>query len=275
MATAFPSFSAVGAAGDSVIDANSVDVPVAGTPAAGNLLIIHVGNQRAENTWAVPSGWTQISSQVEGMAAFYKIAVGGETTVTVTKTGTTGRCLGRMMLFIDNSQSIPIDVSGSSTTNTTSTMTPVHTNTLWVILAGCFNNDPTFSTYAMATNDPTPWTERYDFAGTSQNAIAGATSSLRTQATATGNVTFVETIGDVASIVFAISPDPNALLSPAVITMTATVQAPSIVGHANVTVSAVVGLTASVNAPTVTTAAPDWVNQSKSSAPTWTNQSKN
>lgn len=243
-------FSAVGTAGASSGDQNAVDVPVAGTPAAGNLLIIHVLNQREENTWATPSGWTLIGSQVRGMAAFYKIAAGGETTVTVTKTGTTGKCLGRMFLFTsDASGTLSIDVSNSDTDLIVPTMTPTKIGTMLVWLAGRADNSGDFSAYAITTDDPGSWTERYEDDAAGQCTIAGATSAIRTATTATGNMTATGSGGNQAGIIIAIGEVVNVTASPSALPLTSALPAIGITTSSIFSVSAI-SLTATLPTPT-------------------------
>lgn len=267
------SWIATSGTGDSVGDANSVNVGVAGTPAAGDFLVIHVLNQRAEDTWATPSGWTIISSQRNGAAAFYKIAAGGEGSVTVTKTGTTGRCLGYMMLFRGEAgATLSLDVSNSDTDLTVSTITPTKSGTVWCWLAGRSDDVSAFSAYAMTTDDPT-WTERYDFDPVSQCTIAGATSSVRSQVTATGNLTATG-LGGNSAIVFAIAQVATASPAAATLSITAAQPASSITTSSNVPVVAV-AITSAIPTPTPTTQQyPVFVNTTKNTAAA-TDTSKN
>lgn len=269
-------WNATGSAGDSVGDANSVDVPVAGTPAAGDLLVIHVVNQRAENTWSTPSGWSSVATQKNGAGAFYKVAAGGETTTTVSKTGTTGRCLGRMMLIRgDTGATLGVDQSSSDTDLTVPGVTPTKGSTLWVWLASSADADSNFSTYAMATDDPGSWTERYeDDSASNQATIAGATSALRSQTTATGNLTASGGATGLAGIVFNVFQTVNTTVSVNAISATSTVNTPSVTTSSTVEVSAI-SASSTVNSPTTTSQEfPVFSNTSKNSASP-SNTSKN
>ena len=267
-------FSAVGSAGASSGDATQVDVPVAGTPAAGNLLVIHVATQTGAPgaVWNTPSGWTQIDVQRSLSAAFYKIATGGETTVTVTRNGFAQKCLGRMMLFTGGT--LTLDASGSAASLTVSTMTPTKENTLWVWLASREDNVGDFSAYAMATDDPGSWTERYEQDEASQMTIAGATSALRPQTTGTGNCTATGSGGTQAGFVFAIGNVENASPAPAALTLASTVNAAGITTTSNVPVSAIT-LTAAQPAPTPSTQEFASFSNTSKHAATATNTAKN
>lgn len=136
------------------------------------------------------------------------------------------------------------------------------------------SNALSISNYAVTTDNPT-WTERFDSARNTDgdsNCIFIATAP-RSATTATGNYTFDvagDGAGDViygAVCLLAVQTPTSVTVSPAVITMTLSVQAPSIVGDANVSPS-VITMTASIQAPTVTTAANPWAETSKT-ATSW------
>lgn len=216
------------------------------------MLTMHVLNQRGESTWATPSGWTPIASQRNGHAAFYKIAVGGETTVNVTKTGTTGKCIGTMMLFRGESgATLSIDASTSDVDLTVPTCTPTKAGTLWVWYAGRSTDSTDFSAYAMTTDDPGSWTERYENDAAGQCSLAAATSAVRSQTSATGDLTASGTGAD-SGIVFAIAQVASASPAVSTLTLTASQPASTITTNSNVPVAAIT-MTAAQPAPAITT----------------------
>ena len=166
------------------------------------------------------------------------------------------------------------DVVAADTTPTfTGGVTPVGSTALLVM--GCFSGTlGTSSAYAVANNNPT-WTERADI---SVNDVEDLSLSVATadyaSASATGDYSLSITDGtESGGYIIAISDSSSVTVSPAVITMTASVQAPSVSGSANVS-PAVITMTATVQAPTVTTPDPDWVNTDKSATTSFTNQDK-
>ena len=135
----------------------------------------------------------------------------------------------------------------------------------------------TASGYAIATSNPT-WTERVEITSTDStpdNNLVIATAS-RPEATATGDfsLTWAADPGESVGHLLSIQETTNVTTSPAVISVVASVQAPTVTGGATVTVSAAISITAAVQAPTVVTAASEVTNTSRSSAPTWVNTSK-
>lgn len=132
--------------------------------------------------------------------------------------------------------------------------------------------DVAFSGYAVANNNPS-WTEAHDFEG-NNSSLAMAYGSY-----ASGNVTgnysaVVNQDGDYVGALVAVTETVSVTVSPAVITATATVQAPSVSAGATVS-PAVITATITVQAPTVSTADPDWRNTDKTDTnPTITNTSK-
>lgn len=201
---------ATGTHAESNGDATSLNVGYAGTPSAGNLMVLFMIDQRDGNpAWQTPSGWSA-GPNTTALSVFWKIAVGGESgSVTVTKNGSSGECGGVMLLFSGADATTPILVSNVSASSlTVSTMTPSVANTLWCWFAGSTDFSGSvgsaFSNYAMATNNPT-WTERDDNGRAGQIAMGVATSTIRTQTTATGNCTASGSgAGQPRAIVFAL-----------------------------------------------------------------------
>lgn len=186
---------ATGSHAESNGDATSLNVGYAGTPSAGQLMVLFMTDQR-DAGWNTPSGWTAgpVSPTNAALAVFWKIAAGGETgSVAVSKKGGAGECAGVMLLFSGADATTPILVSnGSGSSLTVSTMTPSVANTLFCWFAGSVDFSGSvgsaFSAYAMATSNPT-WTERDDNGRAGQIAMGVATSTLRSQTTGTGNCT--------------------------------------------------------------------------------------
>ncbi len=134
----------------------------------------------------------------------------------------------------------------------------------------------TTSAYAIATDDPT-WTERVDFdeAGSADSSLAIATAT-RTETTDTGTfgLTFAGTPTTTIGFILSIQESgAGVTVSPAVIDLTASIQAPAITGGAIVS-PAVITVTASVQAPTVTAGTGKWSNKGKTGTATIANTSK-
>lgn len=259
--------------------ATSIAVPYPSGIQADDLLVLHVAFDGTVATWTTPSGWTQIGSQRNGAAAYYKLATGSETGTLSVTISTTQQLVGAMLRFNQVNTSAPVNVSNSAASLTVSTITPTLTNTLWVYLGGTqANTSLSFSTYAMATNDPSPWTEVYDTnyagGGGSSAAIAAAYSALRTATSASGNISSAATAGSSNSgFAFAINSAPNASVVADVQTVTTSIfDAVTVTGTA-VYNAAVQVLSAVINAATASTPAPKWTNDDKNDA-AWTNEPK-
>lgn len=165
------------------------------------------------------------------------------------------------------------DTDGGTTNNYTPGITPIIANSI-LIMAVASNQASTATTsgYAITTSDPT-WTERLDTTldpGTA-GTFAVATGP-RAEVTATGDflAIFSGTVTSSSAILASIVEATSVTPTPAVVTMTVSVQAPAI---STIGFPAVITMTVSVQAPSVTAGAGDWSNQSKSSN-TWTNQPK-
>lgn len=272
-------YGSAGTHAESNSDVRSLNVPYPSTVNADDILILHVLNQRGESFDSV-TGFTQIA-EANGSGAWYKVATGSETgNIAVGYSGgSTGEMTGRMFRFTGAYTTDPIDVSNSASSTTVTTITPTVTNGIFVWLAGCRNltgtNTDRVSSYAMVTSDPTPWTEIYDQGRDNQVNIAGAYSAIRSAATATGNftATYSGTAADTSGICFNVVPNPNATATPAVITLTATVNSPAV--GASAVVGSAISLTTTVNAATASATDPKWVNTNKTdTSPTITNTPK-
>lgn len=243
----------------------TLNVPYAGSPSYGNLMVIHVQTQSGAD-FTTPSGWTRIGPEPNDGSVFWKIAAGGETgSVAVTSSSGSSAIRGVMMLFEGSDPVNPINISATDTDYTIATVTPTVAGTLWVLLAGCNNatGTPTYSAYAMATDNPT-WTERYDSASSGQIAIAAATSTIRSAITATGNctVTVTGTANGQNAFVFAIAPGSDVAIAPDLLTLTSTFGEPAFTPN-------VIEMNATLNGGDVAR----WSQKSKPTT-TWTNTDK-
>jgi hypothetical protein len=145
-----------------------------------------------------------------------------------------------MMLFVpDTGGTLSLDASQSDVDLTLATVTPTKINTLWVWLAGRNDDAGDFSAYAMTTDDPGTWTERYEQDAVGQCTIAGASSAIRSQTSATGNLTATGSGGIQAGIVFAIGQVLNANPAATAQALTSAQLASTIETSSNVPVSAI------------------------------------
>lgn len=257
---------------------------------AGDYMVAIIGTSSGNAVEAI-SGWTLLGEQANGGDA--RLIVYGKTadssdasasdfTFAVhTGNGSSNDGMGGALIAISGTQPLTngafIDFGTSNGTNHTYTggITPTVANSILIMAMWGHGSTPaTVSNYAITTDNPT-WTERFDDAeavGTSDYLFAVATAP-RTEVTATGNFTLDSTQSyDTAGVLLAVLEAQNVTASPAVITMTATVQGPSVSGGATVSTT-VITMTATVQAPTVTTSLPTWSNTDKSSS-SWTNLDK-
>lgn len=174
-------------------------------------------------------------------------------------------------------------IRSDTTPSYDNTITQTFPDSLLLFLVTAVDNAASGSvaSYAITTDNPT-WTERYDSyassdafggAGYGDGLMAGATA-MRTQTTATGNssVTLTNFNGSIG-VLLVIPPVVNITISPTVFTNTFSIQAPTVTGGANVTISAAVSATFSVQAPTVSLPTPTVRNTDKN-ASTFTNPNK-
>lgn len=249
----------------------------------GDYLTAHIvyGKNAGEPTITPPTGFTSLKKENGETSSVHqvwgKVADAGDAaagTFTFSWTGNQNN-RGGMLRITGQKTSTPADVTNSvfsnsnSATITITTVTPTDANSLFILSGGILSTE-TFSAYAMATDNPT-WVEDVDVNDNPSLFIAHA---FRPQSTASGNITITQSASDHASaIVVVIRPQPvNVTISPAVVTAIFSVLAVAVTGSANVSPS-VLSLVASVQAPTVTTAAAKWTNVSKNTA-TFTNATK-
>lgn len=272
---------------------------------AGDLMIVHL-TQCSNITGATmgfntPTDWTSLGSDTADsggstvkMSVFRKVATAGDVSAGSTvfaRSGSNDAWTNYSAYRIDgqgDASGIQIafdDVVGDSTPVYTNTVTPSFADSLVLFLVsaeeGAASGSITDASYAITNNNPT-WTERADSyassdaffgAGDGDGLHGGATASRpETSATGDSSCTLINFTNSVGAIVV-IPPATSVNVSPAVITMTASVQAPTVTGGAVVS-PAVITMTASVQAPTVTLSASDWVNTDKSSAGSITNTPK-
>jgi len=215
----------------------------------GDLLVAYCNIQSGTPTLA---GWTRDSTASTGRSHFlYKIAVlADESAVDYTFTFSNGS-RGIALFRITGADSSQPDTSNSgSGTSATATITTVTPNPNSLFLFGISTGDSvTHSNYAMATSNPI-WIEEYD-QGQSNVKVAVA-SALRPEITATGNITATISSSTAYSAgIFAVRVIPDITVSPSVVDLTASIQAPTVTGDAN-TSPAVISLTSSVQAPDLT-----------------------
>lgn len=267
--------------------AGNVDNLVLSKPSGtvdGDLLIAFIsGSQPADST---PSGWTQelVDVSTRNWSIYSKIASSEGASWTWGITDSNGE-VGGGVIRIDGhkpsgyydkeDQDAVADDATPSYTNIT--ITPAAAQSLliffvsWVADVGVTG----VSGYAIATDNPT-WTERIDLRGSGNNQGFAVATALRPETSATGvsscTLDGADGTADSDCALISILANPDVSVSPAVITMAASVQAPTVTGGATVS-PAVVTITAAVQAPTVSTAAAKWSNASKNST-SWTNQNK-
>lgn len=280
---------------------NGVDAAVTITKpaslAAGDLMVAIVAIASGTNFNSSEATWTALGEAdagAENIYAYYKVADAGDAaasdftiTVSTTDGGANDYIAGVIIRFTGTA---PITGTGFADTGSdtdggagayTGGVDPRVADNILVLgaiardAAGGGANSVTG--YAVTTSDPT-WTERLDTAQTTGGGVDycfGVATGPRAASTATGNfsATFDGDVDDSVGVLVAVIETTNVSPAPAVVTVTASVQAPSIVGTASVTPS-VITLTASVPAPAVATAAPEWANATKSSAPSWSNMNK-
>lgn len=197
---AAPTVSAVGTQAESNGDSNTLAVPYPSV-AADDVMVAMVTNQRGESWDVSPANGFTLVAQTGGTAMYWKLANGSETGSTnFTKSGTTGELTGGMIAVRGADPVSPLRVSNSAGSLTVSTITTV-ADSLFVLYAGVIDSFATFSSYAMATDNPT-WTERFDWGRAGQIASACATAP-RSALTATGDITATSSAGSTKRMVVA------------------------------------------------------------------------
>lgn len=250
----------------------------------GDLLVAVVASQPGSAPDSVPSGWTErhvASSAVLGYV-YTKIASSEGASWDWGIAGTNEACAG-VVLRIDGHDptsywdtSAEAAVSNSATPSFANTITPASTSQLliFVIVAKETGDAATVGSYAIATDNPT-WTERADLLYEANDYLVAVATAPRTSANATGNSSCA--IGaattDSEGVMISILSNPNVTVTPSVIDMTFSIQAIASITGGAVASPAVITITASIQAPTVTLTPAKWSNTDKNSA-SWNNLDK-
>jgi hypothetical protein len=225
-----------------------------------------------------PTGWTIVSTAQtdstlnQGQCVFAKVADSADvaaTNFTFTVTGSSGTPVtrGAIIRTSGNDTTSAFDQGNSGKTTATTALsssgiTPTRANSLLLILTGIAGNIRV-SGYAVATTNPSTWTELYD-AGDATDSLAAAYAS-RDVLTATGNATATAASSATAFVhVLNILPPPITTVS-----MTMSAMNPVIPLFLTNTISmAMTALT-----PTFLTVASTWTNTTKA-VTTWINTTK-
>lgn len=257
--------------------------------AEGDLMVAVLGNTVGDFANA---DWTSIlvglpESGNTRMETFYKIADADDVAASnFTFTCSSGSNAGFILRITGHNASSPV-LAGSLTDNVTNdqtptyndmSVTPSYANSLLIYPIFIYGGNTAgqgISGYAIATDNPT-WTERGEIINSAGGTAIAVATATRSAITATGNATAVldDNDGDENSIaeMIVINPIQDATITPLVIDIVASVQAPTIKVGVVLTPS-VVTITTSIQAPSVKIRT-EWANQDKSSAPTWANQDK-
>lgn len=237
-----------------------------------------------DNLSITGTGWTQSTGSTSyDFEILYKTATSGDVAASDFTFATDGSkfCAGAIVR-IENGAGTDMTVgtlfnAGSSSTPTYTTgITPTEANALLLFFTfanGTFGT-ATVSDYAITTSNPS-WTESYDLAGDDTvDGVMAMAYATRPETTGTGNFSCIySTSVSSGGLLISVPEKIDVTVSPAVISVVASVQAPSVSADANVTVASTLSVTASVQAPTVSMPVDTWTNQDKNSS-TWTNQSK-
>ena len=214
------------------------------TPTAGHLLCLFV---HSDTTVTTPSGWTlptngSFVGQM-GAYAFYKIAAGSETAVTITTNGNNSTAAS--YLEYAGNDSTPFELAAQNSTNaantittTTVSITPTSANSLVVAMGAGHNGGTQFDTATWSgglTNVIVG-----DFQTSIQHCIghnlSNAASATSVAATFDpSNRTFTN-VGTIA-MAFKVAVDPNATPTPATVTAVAAVPSPTVSAQASATVT--------------------------------------
>lgn len=255
--------------------------------AVGDLLVALIG-YTGNTAPSTPAGWTAafgITSAVsDGVFSFYKIAdssdvAASDFSFTVDSTAsTTG---GRLLRVTGGTSTGVVDFDGSSLatdTSTPSVTVSLDTTVDECLIIALFENGRSpancvFSTYIVSDTNPT-WTELFDDEDTTSFGFAAASAEISVRRTITSIGATMDSSRAHTNIgILAIPPQKNANQSPAVLSVVASVQEPTITSSPVAQTPSVITITSSVQAPTVATPAPTWINPDKTSS-TWTNPDK-
>lgn len=264
-------------------DASTLVITKPASTVDGDLLIAILCSSGAR-TVSTLSGWTLITSGTNSDCntyAYYKIASSEGANYTWTYSGTNNNYgwIGRINGHASNGFLTDFGVAtGSGTTLTFADPLTTIVDTLFIYAVGHSQNDGntnTISNYAIATNNPSSWTELIDLQDSTVDSggLAIAYGSRAASGT-TGNYSASSSDTDTLAvgILLAIQGPADATTSPAVIEVATSVHAPTVTGGASAS-PAVISVATSVQDPTVTTPADVWSKQAKNTT-TWTTQDK-
>lgn len=252
-------------------------------------MMIGIANSENEETIGFPSGFTTLATQDGNtgggnggtLKVGYKIADASDVAASnFTFTGV-GNVMAAAIVRVTGA-STDIQAASDSDSGVTATptltmgVTPSQPSSLLLFILHASSNSNaarTASAYAVTTDNPS-WTEIVDINTTSGNDLLLAVAyASRTETTATGDatVTLSGTSGGIAGVLLSIAPVTDVGLTPSVINLVASIQAPT--PGSSFVISSPIVETASVQAPTVTTAGAKWTTPNKSSS-TWDNTNK-
>jgi len=165
---------------------------------------------RADDNLVAPGDWTKIRQDVRtdgifSSALFYKIAVQADVDAvnfTFPISGSNKENRGAITVWYGHSAENPIDADNgqtnvASTTVTAPEVTPSIAECMILMICG-INDNNTQIGYAIATDNPPSWDERYDlpYDGAYGDCGLSLASALRTETTATGNGTATTSASD-------------------------------------------------------------------------------
>lgn len=246
--------------------------------AVGNILVASIFGSGGGDV-STPSGWTSLITvntdyDVSRARCFIKTADASDVAASNFSFSNTfgGLCYGILSRLSGASfdQIVTYNRSNSSTSSVSySGLTPNYADSLYLIVSAFANggsSSPYFSSYAMATSNPT-WTEQteYDNGGGYASSLASAN---RNATTATGNISLnisgLNGSSDVYSYLLVFLPNVSASATPATLDLVSTIP-PTLFP---------IQLTATLNAPTQTASNGIWTNDNPSATPTWVNDTQ-
>lgn len=250
--------------------------------AVGDILVIYAFGKWNNGGTATSTGFTVVGSATnaaESMTVLAKVAdssdaAAGTFTVTNYQTDT----MALIMLRVTGGDAVFTNYTTQQgvTDGVFNTLDVTPTNADSLLLFGMWNVPYTASAmggYAIVTSNPS-WTEEQE--GTGNNGFAvgpfAVAWAVRPEITATGDFSITDPGAEQQGIVLVISPVLNVTVSPTVVSMVLTVQAPTVTGGATVSPT-VVTATLSIQSPTITITPSEFTNQDKN-VESWVNQSK-
>lgn len=263
--------------------------------AVGDLMVAFVLN-RGNAAWDTPTGWTAkgtFSISNNRGAVFVRVADSADVAASnfsfTFNGGGTSESAGWLMrltgTFTDGSN-VVFNTSATDASPDTGDIfvfsTSLTPNADSFLVIGCGSeatnaSSTTSATATIATSDPGFTQRSFQGQPSGDDVVVVGFTATRTQSTDIGNTTIdFDSTGNLSNggvIVLAIQETVSTTQTPAVITATATVQAPTVSAGATVS-PAVISAVASVQAPTVATAESKWKNPDKSSNAGWTNPDK-